>query len=139
MPQTGSVASCFVSSTAVPLTGSLPSCLGLGQQHILFLRSVLLLTHEQAQSYSWLRRQVQSRHLCSAHAPQTVVSFFATALRARCSRTEALLAEVSWDLAKASTDIPAKSTCSIAVRYSPFRSRITSPMQAQAVCLTSAS
>ncbi len=70
----------FAGSTVMPHTGSFTPSFGLSQQHIsLHLILLLLLTHGPARSYSWLRLQVQSRHRCSAHAPQTVDSFFATA------------------------------------------------------------
>ncbi len=99
----------------------------------------LLLTHERQQSYSWLRRQVQSRHLCSAQVPHTFVSCLTIAFRARCRRTDALLAEICSVWAKSSADFPPRSTCSMAVRYSSLRSRTTSPTQAQTVRASSGS
>src|SRR5579859_5599028 len=81
---------------------------------------------DQSESYRTRCLQVQSMHLCVAQVPHIAVNFFATALLARWRRTDALLGVVLRALAKDSTDSPARSTCSIAARYSGFRSRMTS-------------
>src|SRR5579875_1084872 len=110
----------------MPQTGSLISELFVLQQHMAFLLVSLLQTHDRAISYTRARRQEQSRHLCSAQAPQTEVSCFAMALRARCSRTEALFCVVSWVLAKLSTVWSPRSICWITSRYAGFNSSMTS-------------
>jgi hypothetical protein len=84
-------------------------------------------------------RQVQSRHLCSAQALQTVFSCLATSFLALCKRTEALFEDICSDSAKFSTGISLRSTYPIADRYLGLRVAIPSPMHSQMTALISGS